>query len=474
MSALAALLDAPAVLLRRVTARAPEPVAIRREAGRIAGQVGTAPSAERTAELQLRVAAQIRSVGVGTVSRRDLRQSCRTFLHAPYPPVADEEVGPAIVGRVAETRRRAAFFALLDCYLDGYRDDDAAVERLASWLRGLAGAWPWRPADQWRRRIERFDLLDGARASARLARAVLDSAQGPRAVFEAAGLDVGTRPRGGLAESAFRTACGLVSSTDSGQAQEGQALLLRWAHQPAGTLCFPGSWVDLVRACIQPWSDREPDAAHKAHLLAELEVLGGGDPRIPGSGRWPQIAEKAPDAYGVLLRWLTRASVMQFLEVVDRSLREPDARRMWAYRRAFWTSYLLNETGPRIERAWVAFGADGARLARAAARETGDKSLSVFGNQSEKSGQHAALILEIGDLLIVDWSHSGKYNVWRRGERGRPNLFRLQYQAGELDSAPLRESHSSPSTYSWQKKLAQIIEGRTFFSEKPAWRPKRV
>jgi hypothetical protein len=338
----------------------------------------------------------------------------------------------------------------------------------------MARGWPWRDGDQWRRRIDAFDLLDEGKAPMRLADAVLGSPDGPRPVFEEAGLDVGARPRGGLAEAAFRTACEAVSKMSGARAQEAQAMLLRWAQQPVGAVCFPGSWVDLVRACIRPWAEREPEAAHKAHLLAELETLGGGDPRIPGSGRWPQVEQQAPDVHSVLLRWLTRASVMQFLEVVDRSLREPDARRMWSYRRAFWTSYLLNESGPRIERAWVAFGADGARLARAAARETGDRSLSVFGNQTEKSGQHAALLLEIGDLMIVDWSHSGKYNVWRRGERGAPNLFRQQYRYGELDSAPLRESHVSPATYSWQKKLAQIIEGRSFFSEKPAWRPKRV
>jgi hypothetical protein len=474
VTALASLLGDPASLLRRVTAKAPEPAAIRRAAASIAGQVGAAPDAERTAELQLRVAAQIRSEGVEAVSRRDLRQSCRTFLHAPHPPAADPDLAQAIVGRVSSTHRRAAFFALLDCYLDGYRAGDEAVRRLSEWLKVIAAGWPWRPGDQWKDRLGRFDLLDGASAAERLAKAVLTSTTGHASVLEQAGLDMGTRPRGGLAEAAFRTTCRSVATMAGARAEQAQAMLLRWSLATTGTISFPASWVDLVRACVTPWISHEPGAQHKAHLLAELERLGGGDPRIPGSGRWPEVAQDAPDAYALLLRWLTRASVMQFLEVVDRSLREPDARRMWSYRRAFWTSYLLNESGPRIERAWVAFGADGARLARAAARETGDKSLSVFGNQSEKSGQHAALILEIGDLLVVDWSHSGKYNIWRRGERGRPSLFRLQYDAGELDSAPLRESHSSPSTYSWQKKLAQVIEGRVFYSEKASWRPSRV
>lgn len=473
MTALASLLSEPAGMLRRVTVRAPEPEAIRKEAAKIAGQAGNIPDPERTAELQLRVAAQIRAQGIASVSRRDLRLSCRTFLHSPHPPVADEVIGTAILERVTEMRRRASFFALLDCYLDGYGPDEPSVTRLAGWLRGMAIGWPWREGEQWRRRLDAFDLLNGPSASERIAQAVISSGDGPRTVFEEAGLNIGARSRGGLAEQAFRAVCRRVEGMSGESAERNQAMLLRWAEQTRGAICFPGSWVELVRACVEPWKDRDPDGQHKAYLLSALESVGGGDPRIPGGGRWPQVAERAPDAYGVLLRWLTRASVMQFLEVVDRSLREPDARRMWAYRKAFWTSYLFNEKGPRIERAWVAFGADGARLARDAARETGDKSLSVFGNQLEKTGQHAALLIEIGDLLIVDWSHSGKYNVWRKGQRG-PSLFRTSYEVGTLDSAPLRESHSAPQTYNWQKKLAEIIEGRMFTSPKPSWRPTRV
>ena len=148
---------------------------------------------------------------------------------------------------------------------------------------------------------------------------------------------------------------------------------------------------------------------------------------------------------------------------------------MWSYRRAFWTSYLMGDgSGPTIDAAWVAFGQSGARLANTIAKESGDRSFSAFGLQNDKAPDQAALIIQMGDLLIVDWSHSAKYNVWRKGDKGRPALFKERYRAGELYSAPLQESHSSPSTYSWQKRLARIIEGRVFISEKPSWRPKRA
>ena len=122
----------------------------------------------------------------------------------------------------------------------------------------------------------------------------------------------------------------------------------------------------------------------------------------------------------------------------------------------------------------LAFGEDGARLARQTARETGDKTFLAFGTQLDKSHQHAALLVEIGDLLVVDWSHSAKYNVWRRGDPNRPVLFEKHYGYGKLYSGPIQESHVSPSTYSWQKALASIIEGKRLFSPKPSWKPRRV
>ena len=130
--------------------------------------------------------------------------------------------------------------------------------------------------------------------------------------------------------------------------------------------------------------------------------------------------------------------------------------------------------GPTINAAWVAFGDDGARLAQQAARTSGDRAFAVFGRQEEKSPQHAALIVKIGDLTIVDWSHNAKYNVWEHGDKGHPPLFKARYARGELYSAPLRESHSAPANYTWQKKLARIIERKTFWSEKPEWRPRGV
>jgi len=239
-------------------------------------------------------------------------------------------------------------------------------------------------------------------------------------------------------------------------------------------MIFPSSFTQFATGLLEPWSAIEPDKSYRSELIQTLERDGGGDPRM-NPARWREMQQQAPNAYATLLKWLTRASVTQFLEIVGRSIGDANGRRMWAYRRAFWTSYLLGpDGGPTIQKAWIAFGSEGAALARDAARASGDTSFVAFGRQNDKSSQHSALIMEVGDLVIVDWSHNAKYNVWKRGDRGRPELFKSTYEVGTLYNAPHKDSHVSPANYTWQKKLAKIIEGRNFISEKPAWRPRNV
>ena len=81
--------------------------------------------------------------------------------------------------------------------------------------------------------------------------------------------------------------------------------------------------------------------------------------------------------------------------------------------------------------------------------------------------------MKIGDMTIVDWSHNGKCQFWRRGDANAPSLYQSSYHSA-LYGAPQQEVHASPATYSWQRKVAGIIEERQFYSERTSWRPKRV
>ncbi|MEA1071740.1 EH signature domain-containing protein [Sphingomonas sp. LY160] len=475
MSFLADLAADPKSLVARMRAGQVEPVLLRTAVSAIKREESDSKAQlEATAELQSRLFKLHEQGSLGRLSRRDLREGCKVVLHPPLPLAANLDVLEALFAQVEQQQRRAAFFATIEAYVDGFSPEDPAVLGLAQKLRSLSSRWRWRPTDQWPSRLQEFDLLDPTKAPEAIARAVLASGEGWRQLLARAGLDTVGRRLGGLMEAAFRYACGLVRRMRGQDAISGQRTLIQWAEDETKHFAYPRAWPAFVEASLTPWASDEPSDHHKRVLIDMLDQFGGGDPRS-NPQRWRTIEEQAPAAYAVLLRWLTRASVLQFFDVVDRLMPSHEAKLMWAYRRAFWTSYLISDgRTPTIDAAWVAFGSQGANLANRVARESGDPSYKSFGRQQDKAPDQAALIIKMGDMTIVEWSHSAKYQVWQRGEKGAPKLFEKIYPYGALYSAPLQDSHVSPSTYSWQKRLAKIIEGKTYFSPKSAWKPKRA
>lgn len=465
----------PGGLIARMRMGTLEPAQLRKAVAAMREGPNVSRETEKCTQLlQRRIAELANDDAIERLSRRELREGCKVVLHPPLPPATDSVVLNAMMREVERQKRRAAFFSVIDAYLDGFQGDDLAVLSLAEKLQEMSSHWPWREKDLWPQRLKEFSLLDPSEAPAILAHRALVAGESWKDVLRNAGLDTPGRRFGGLVEAAFRNACRLVMNLRGQAAVAGQTVLTEWAQNDARQFGYPKAWPDFVEASLVPWEIVDPTDSHKVALIEMLERFGGGDPRA-NPQRWRTIMDRAPAAYAVLMRWLTRASVLQFLDVVDRLMPDYEAKLMWSYRRAFWTSYLMSDgSGPGIDAAWVAFGDEGTRLARRAARDSGDQSFAAFGRQQDKSAHHAALILEMGDLTIVDWSHNARYQVWNRGEKGAPKLFQHNYRKGALYGAPIQQPHSSPSTYTWQRRLAEAIEGKRFFTPKSSWRPQRA
>ena len=456
MTRLAALLDNPDRLFAALRARAPELIFLPRAVATVGG-VAKEIDLEATEALQLRIAALVAEDGITAVSRRDLRQTCRTFLHPPHAPAREPELAETICAEVDRLKRRAAFFALLDAYLDGFDATDERVVWLAKRLSASSKQWPWREVDPWPTRIKEFELLSPSKAPTKIAAAVMGSDLPYRSVFEAAGLNTDGRRLGGLGSASFSAACEAVRTMKPSLAVVAQDRLIDWSGT-GGSLDYPKAWPEFAGALFEPWRTTEPPAHHKTRIVDR--ALGhAGDPRIQ-PGRWRPVKDAAGDAYAIIIRWLTQTSVRQFFDIVNETTDRPD---MWAARRKFWTKYL--DAG-LIGEAWVAFGSDGARRADRAATNTNDKSLGMFGRLSSGGGrspQHAALIMKMGDLTIVEWSHNGKWNIWRLGDKGHPTLFRYNtrrfpdYDAFELMNAPVSGPHMS----GWQYRVEQEIRNHT-------------
>lgn len=474
MTELASLLSRPDALSGRLKVRPVEPTALQKLVTNMPGVAGSRLNPEQTGALQQRLHEAAAANAVDALRSRDLREACKVFLHAPAPLIDNTETTEAILRRVQAKEQRSALLALVAAYIDGFREDEQFAA-FAGRVRQLVGRWTGRPIAPWPELHKSVGLFDPTKAPANIAAAVLGGQQPPTQVLARLGLDTTIRQRGGLAEAAFIAATRVVAAKRGQSVIPLQERIIEWVRDSDGRLVFARAFPDAVAALLLPWADADPPDDHRARLIDVLQALGGGDPRTK-PGAWRAVREQAAQAYAVLMRWLTRASVFQFFDIVDRSLaRDPAGRTMWAYRRRFWTSYLLGEDGaPTIEEAWVAFGDEGAWLARQAARENNEAGLAAFGTQEDRSGTHAALIMRIGDWTIVDWSHNAKCNFWRKGATGAPHLYQSRYPTGALYSAPRKYPHSSPSTYTWQKTFAEIIEARRFYVERRSWRPKRA
>lgn len=469
MSGLKTLLAEPGRVLGPLRVRVDDPMATARARASLADGGGGPSDPDDVKRLQARIATAAQIGSLAELPKRDLRDGCRVFLLPPQPPGREQQVGPRLIGELERRARppRSAMLALIDSYLDAFEPADPDVARLGGSLEEMRPTWPWRDGELWPLRAERFALFDTRTVPERLGRAVLASDATPSAVLAEAGLDTDARRLGGLARAAFIEACRATAAEPAASAEARQNRLLEWGLDAQERAVFPAAWPDLARALLSPWRSGEPTPTHKARLISLLERLGGGDPRMKPSG-WRAVRETAGDAYAVLLRWLTRASVLQFFDIVDVTA-DP---YMWRFRRAFWTSYLL---AGHIDQAWVVFNRRGAELARSQMRRSGDTREEAFAEfrSTAKTGDHAALIMRIGDLVVVDWSHNGCWNIWRRTQGQTPSLFWRKYSELDLDHAPTRGAHIGSPNFSWQETVSRIIESETGLKTSPSeWKPR--
>ncbi|MFL9828813.1 EH signature domain-containing protein [Rhodoplanes sp. SY1] len=165
------------------------------------------------------------------------------------------------------------------------------------------------------------------------------------------------------------------------------------------------------------------------------------------------------DAEAIVRRWLVRASLLQFLDVVEEKA-EPG---MWIPRRAFWEAVYKKDL---IRDAWVVFDGGGAQRAR---RSFGNE--LRFATFSGVTPGQAVLILAIGTGLVVEWSFSGKCIIWEQADaRDAPRLYQPTYRPGDLrhrtatddiDKPVFAISHMGSESYNWQRKVAAKLTRMT-------------
>lgn len=167
-----------------------------------------------------------------------------------------------------------------------------------------------------------------------------------------------------------------------------------------------------------------------------------GDPRF-GYMRfnWDKISEKSK---AIFLRWLVEDDLEIFFKIIKQTALD----RMWRYREKFWRAYL-----PHISSTWIFLGSDAKRVAR----QLGDKNMG-HGSLDGSASDQSVFVFQIGQYIFSEWSHNGKLRVYTTESA---NEF---FGLSSLSKWEINENfveawiHSSPGTYSWQKKVSEWLK----------------
>jgi hypothetical protein len=417
---------------------------------------------ERTAEVALpdlqdtarRLAEAARSDALDTVAARDWRLAAECLWRAEPPLAAEHRFLDAYLRRLGRDRSRAACRRLIRAYLSQSDPAQPAFARVSTHLAEAVQEWGSDRGWLWANSHRRFAIFDPVAAPERLAQSCLATEADPWTVLQEAGLK-GDLALAGLAERTYLKALDIARSRIA--AQPSAVLVQRildWSTHNE-TLAYPKVVARLADALLLPWTKREPPETLRQTIQSFLlEHLG--DPRLPQSR--PRWEGTSPPARDVITAWLTEQALEMFLGIVDETAEE----RQWKYRRYFWKAYLDHK---HIAQAWVLLGRAGRIEAQRAEVER-----HQYGRLTGAQGDQAALLIRIGDLTVVDWSHSGACHIWIPGNPAAPRPFEREYRADRIRfNSDFRQVHRPNDGWScWQGKVADFIRRQTRIQVPPS------
>jgi len=366
-------------------------------------------------------------------------------LWSTRPPLAsDSGLVRGYLQTLADRRSRIATKHLIFHYLLRFEPGAGDIEVIGSHLASAVTNWEW----DWKWRHGRYRLFDASRGPREVAQRALDHVQ-PRAILNDVGLS-GALAASGYALACFREAAYQVRErlTRCPEGDIVRRLVELTGEGPNGKFGMPQASRYFADAVLIPWQSSDPPEELRDYIRATL-LKFLSDPRVRPAD-WNAVNSHAK---AVMFRWLARASLDQFLAVVDQTA----LGHQWEQRRAFWSAYIDRDF---VSDSWVAFAPNGAARASQLARERDDAGMLSFGALRGASADQAVLLLRIGDLIVADWSHNGSLRIWQNADPEAPKVHehQSQYQAAELRTAC---AYSKRHLSGWQQDAQSFIRSHT-------------
>jgi hypothetical protein len=201
--------------------------------------------------------------------------------------------------------------------------------------------------------------------------------------------------------------------------------------------------VAIAEALLLPWENLEPPAAVKEPLIAFL-LHHYGDVRVA-----PQLwASLSAAAENVMRRWLMEKTIASYFRLAAQSKTADRARLI--ERQEFWLSRI-----DQIDGAWLLAGPQSV-AALGAGPQLAHGRLGGF------KPDHAALLLRVGELTVLESSHESSEAIWLQGNPFAPALYRPAseiYWPRTLSNSPdYSSAYSASGSYNWQERLASFFD----------------
>ena len=203
--------------------------------------------------------------------------------------------------------------------------------------------------------------------------------------------------------------------------------------------------VEYLNAVLPPLRNKVSSPASVYLKGSTLKAFGR-----PGTGLW---LKATPEAQKVGLLWLSTLRVEKFFDFVEkhhsRQGGDHDGLRHVKERRRFWQSAF--DAG--IDEVQLFLGENlRSRLSEQDRSSIYPAWLTTKG--SHYTGDHAALIIKIGNMTIVEWSHKAATHVWLKADMKAPSCSKQMYRADEMIKNSAIKLHHRGE---WQERYVDLI-----------------
>ena len=219
-----------------------------------------------------------------------------------------------------------------------------------------------------------------------------------------------------------------------------------------GDIKYPKFNSTLIESLLTPFAVVNVEKRTK-QIIKHFILKNFNDPRIR-KDKWNGVESHA---VSIFLAWMVDDTLRDFFTIWKFSSQDHSYDWNWKSRRAFYKSYLdINA----ISEAWIVLGKDGGDLHKHFCIPS--MRYGRFFLNSNKEPDFSALIIRIGNIIIVEWSCVEKYRVWSQSSTDCPIFYNISYHHNELTYSPTFESnHNGNARGEWQDELSNYIKNST-------------